>query len=84
MRPSFGCIIWDLLFEPMTADNVSLIVEDATNIVQLDGRVTIQTINLVEYEHGIQLQINLIYEPLNIVETFSLDFDRRTAESTIT
>jgi phage baseplate assembly protein W len=84
MRPSFGCIIWDLLFEPMTADNVSLIVEDATNIVQLDGRVAIQTINLVEYEHGIQLQINLIYEPLNIVDTFTLDFDRRTAESTLT
>lgn len=81
MRPDFGCIIWDLLFEPMTPDVINLMVEDATQIVELDGRVQIQNINLVEYDHGIQLQMNLLYTPLNIVEAFSLDFDRRTVES---
>lgn len=81
MRPDFGCIIWDLLFEPMTPDVINLMVEDATQIVEMDGRVQIQNINLVEYDHGIQLQMNLIYTPLNIVEAFSLDFDRRTVES---
>ena len=82
MRPDFGSIIWDMIFEPMTVDNVSLIVDDSTNIVQLDGRVALQSINLVEYEHGLQLQMNLYYDPLDIVEAFSLDFDRRTVEST--
>jgi phage baseplate assembly protein W len=81
MRPTFGSIIWDLLFEPMTADNVTLIVDDATNIVQSDGRITLRDINLVEYDHGIQLQMNLYYQPLDITENFSLDFDRRTLES---
>jgi phage baseplate assembly protein W len=81
MRPDFGSIIWDMIFEPMTVDNVTLIVDDSTSIVQMDGRVVLQSINLVEYDHGLQLQMNLYYDPLDIVEAFSLDFDRRTVES---
>ena len=84
MRPAYGSIIWDLLFEPMTVDNVSLIVDDATGIIQGDGRVVLNSINLVEYDHGIQLQMNLTYQPLNITESFSLDFDRRSVESATT
>lgn len=84
MRPAFGSIIWDMIFEPMTADNISLIVEDSTQIIQQDGRVSLTNINLVEYDHGIQLQMNLYYQPLDITESFSLDFDRRIVESTRT
>ena len=84
MRPDFGSIIWDVLFEPMTVDNVTLIVDDATTIVRSDGRVQLESINLVELDHGIQLQMNLFYAPLDIVESFSVDFDRRNVESTTT
>lgn len=82
MRPNFGSIIWDMLFEPMTVDVVSQIVDDATQIVQSDGRVELQSINLVELDHGIQLQMNLFYAPLNTVDAFQVDFDRRNVEST--
>ena len=82
MMPTFGSIIWDMIFEPMTAENVTLIVEDSTSIVQQDTRINLQSISLVEYDHGIQLQMNIYYQPLNIVEAFSLDFDRRTVENT--
>jgi len=82
MMPEFGCVIWDLMFEPMTDDNVMLVIDDATQIVQNDGRVQLKDINLVQYDHGIQLQMNLLYTPLNIVDQFSLDFDRRSLEST--
>lgn len=82
MRPDFGSIIWDLLFEPMNVDVVSQIVDDATQIVQSDDRVQLQSINLVELDHGIQLQMNLYYAPLNIVEAFQVDLDRRNVEST--
>jgi phage baseplate assembly protein W len=81
MRPEFGSIIWDLMFEPMTENTVQVILDDATQIIQTDGRVQLRDINLVEYEHGVQLQMNLLYAPLNIVEQFSLDFDRRNLES---
>jgi phage baseplate assembly protein W len=84
MRPDFGSIIWDMLFEPMTPDNVTLIVDDATRIVQSDNRISLTSINLVEYDHGIQLQMNLYYQPADITESFSLDFDRRSVESAAT
>lgn len=84
MRPEFGSIIWDLMFEPLTENTVQIMLEDATQIVQTDGRVQLRDLNLVEYEHGIQLQMNLFYTPLNLVEQFSLEFDRRNMESTTT
>jgi len=80
MMPTFGSIIWDMIFEPMTPENIAIIVDDSTQIVSQDTRIQLQSINLVEYDHGLQLQMNISYQPLNIVESFSLDFDRRTME----
>lgn len=80
MMPTFGSIIWDMIFEPMTPENIAIIVDDSTQIVAQDTRIQLQSINLVEYDHGLQLQMNISYQPLNIVESFSLDFDRRTME----
>ena len=81
MNPTFGCIIWDMLFEPMVEDNIQAILTDCYSIVAADSRVTINDINLIEYDNGIQLQMALYYQPLNIVDQFSLNFDRRNAES---
>lgn len=77
MNPTFGCIIWDMLFEPMTSDNIKAILDDCTTIVTNDGRVTINSINLIEYDNGIQLQMDLYYTKLNTVDQFSLNFDKR-------
>lgn len=84
MKPEFGSIIWDILFEPMTDDNVQLIVQDSYNIVAQDGRVSIRDIDVLQYDNGLKLQMNLFYQPLDIVEQFTLDFDRRSAESSQT
>ena len=81
MNPTFGCIIWDMLFEPMVEDNIQAILTDCYSIVAADSRVTINDINLIEYDNGIQLQMALYYQPLNIVDQFSLNFDRRSVES---
>ena len=81
MNPTFGCIIWDMLFEPMVEDNIQAILTDCYSIVAADSRVTINDINLIEYDNGIQLQMALYYQPLNTVDQFSLNFDRRNAES---
>lgn len=81
MNPTFGCIIWDMLFEPMTSDNIKAILDDCNTIVANDGRVTINSINLIEYDNGIQLQMDLYYTKLNTVDQFSLNFDRRNLEA---
>jgi phage baseplate assembly protein W len=81
MRPEFGCIIWDLLFEPMVDENIRLIVDDCTNIVSSDPRVSLNDIKVVEYDNGLQLQIDLTYNEFDITEQFRIDFDRRSVES---
>jgi phage baseplate assembly protein W len=83
MHPDFGSIIWDMLFEPMTSDNLQLIIDDCYQIVAADGRVQIRDIKLTEYDNGLQLQIDLYYQPLDIVEVFSIEFDRRSVENTL-
>lgn len=83
MRPDFGSIIWDMLFEPMVADNLQMIIDDCYQIVAADGRVQIRDIKLTEYDNGLQLQMDLYYQPLDIVEVFQIDFDRRNVETNI-
>jgi hypothetical protein len=72
-----------MLFEPMVADNLQMIIDDCYQIVAADGRVQIRDIKLTEYDNGLQLQMDLYYQPLDIVEVFQIDFDRRNVETTI-
>ncbi len=81
MRPEFGCIIWDLLFEPMTDENIQLCVDDCRTIVASDPRVTLQDIKVIQYDNGLQIQMDLFYPGQDIVETFLLDFDRRSVDT---
>jgi len=80
MNPTFGCIIWDMLFEPMSDTNVALIEEDVLSIVSADGRVSVQNFNLIQLDSGLQLQLDLYYAPANIVDAFSLNFDQQSAQ----
>jgi len=81
MRPEFGCIIWDLLFEPMIDENINAIVDDCRLIVGSDPRVTLNDIKVVEYDNGLQVQMDLYYPELDLVEQFKIDFDRRSVET---
>ena len=45
MMPTYGSIIHDLVFEPLTSDIRKLIIEDLTQIINDDPRVTLTSIN---------------------------------------
>lgn len=83
MMPTYGCRIWDLLFEPMTESNIELIVDEAKRVVQSDSRVKLNTINVKEVSHGIIINFNLFFEPWGVYENFSVEFDKRAAEGMI-
>lgn len=53
MNPNFGCVIWDLMFEPMTQDNIQAILDDCYSIVTSDGRVSINNIDIIQYDTGL-------------------------------
>lgn len=83
MLPDFGSIIWDMMFEPLTAANRELIEEDVRRIISSEPRVAIESLNVTNNEHGIMVAVNLFYTPLNAISTLEVAFDRRYAENTL-
>ena len=76
MRPDFGTIIWDALFEPLTEDLKDAIIEDVTQIVNYDPRLIVEGILVDEYEQGILVEARVRYRNTNQVETLKLLFDQ--------
>lgn len=80
MLPDFGSIAWDLLFEPFDGNVTSQIEEDTRNIIAQEPRVVLQDIQIFEFEHGLKLEVLLLFQPFNVVETLGVTFDKTLAE----
>jgi phage baseplate assembly protein W len=76
MRPDFGTIIWDALFEPMTEDLRDAIVENVIEIINYDPRIIADRVLVDEYENGILVEATIRYSNLNQVEDLKLLFDQ--------
>lgn len=74
-NPEFGCIIWDLLFEPLTDNLKQAIADNITEIVNYDPRIQVDRIIVDEYESGIIIECELSYLPYNISEQLVFKFD---------
>ena len=75
MNPDFGSIIWNMLYEPMTADVEATIIDDIKRIVNYDPRLRVDGVLINEFEHGLQVQIDLTFLPGNYAEQLRLDFN---------
>lgn len=78
MNPKFGTIIWDLLFEPLTEEIKSTIAEDIQNVVNYDPRISVDNIIITEYDHGLQLELELRYILTDQTTDLYLKFDRES------
>ena len=76
MQPTFGTIIWDLLFEPLTDQVRYLITENVSAIINYDPRVSTDKVMVIPYESGIQIQCTLTYRPYNLQQQLQLRFDQ--------
>jgi len=76
MNPTFGTIIWDLLFEPLTEELKAAITQNVNTIINYDPRVRAQNVIVTAYESGIQIECNLTYLPYNISQNLQLRFDQ--------
>lgn len=77
MRPDFGTIIWDALFEPMTDDLKDAIVENVVEIINYDPRIVAEKILVDEYEHGIIIEARIRYSNIDKTEELKLLFDQK-------
>ena len=78
MNPDFGTIIWDLLFEPLTTEIKTIIADDLKRIVNYDPRLAIDNVTIAEYQHGIQVGIELTFIETNQTDTMKMMFDKST------
>lgn len=74
-NPTFGTIIWDVLFEPLTETLKEAIIKNVTDIINYDPRVSVDSVIVDSYESGIQIECILTYLPYSISETLRLKFD---------
>ena len=82
MQPNFGSMIWNMLFEPLTEETRQIIVDDVKTVVGYDPRVNVSNVLVTQYDHGIQLIVELTYTPNNQLETLVLNFDNKSRSLT--
>tara|TARA_A100001011_G_C14132379_1_gene766038 strand:- start:400 stop:837 length:438 start_codon:yes stop_codon:yes gene_type:complete len=75
--PKFGTIIWDLLYEPFTIDLQEAIVQNVTEIVNFDSRISVEEIVVDTYEQGITVDCTLTFLPYSISENLRFKFDQK-------
>lgn len=78
MQPNFGSDVWSYLFEPMTEKIKAAITEDVKNVVKYDPRTRVSNVIVTQFEHGIQLEVELFYVPQNLTDLVSFTFDNRS------
>lgn len=76
MNPTFGTIIWDLLFEPLTPQIKDLITQNVNTIINYDPRLQAENVTVTSYDQGIQIECTLKYLPYNIQQSLQLRFDQ--------
>jgi len=76
MNSEFGSIIWNILFEPLTADVKALVVGDIQRVLAYDPRVRIDNVLVDQLDAGLQVQIELTVLPDNYSDVINLQFNR--------
>jgi len=76
MRPEFGTIVWDLLFEPLTEDVQQAIIDDVKQVVNYDPRITVEKMLVDSYDNGILIELNIRIKNSNQTDVLNLKFDQ--------
>lgn len=80
MRPSYGSVIHELLFNPFDDFTKQEIIDDSERIVSSEPRVRLIDIDVAETDHGIKLAIELQFLPSYTVDQLYVNFDRNNKE----
>ena len=76
MNPNFGTIIWNILFEPFTEEIKSAIVDDINKIVKYDPRIEVDSVEVTQFDHGLQVNLSLTYIPTDQTGLMKMRFDQ--------
>ena len=76
MNPTFGTIIWDLLFEPLTPEVKQQISDDLNRILNYDPRATPTQINIVQADNGFLIELTLLMNGTDQTQNMRIAFDK--------
>jgi len=82
MNPDFGTIIWDMIFEPLDENTKSTVMQDVNRIIANDPRVAAQNVVVTQYEHGLQIEIALLYVSTDQRSLLTVQFDQKSKQVT--
>jgi len=76
MMPTYGSIVHDMIFEPLTPDVKGLIRQDLTEIINEDPRVNLESIVIDESEHTLNIQILVSIIPTSEKVELTVNLER--------
>jgi phage baseplate assembly protein W len=82
MQPGFGSVIWSMMFEPLTEETKNLIQADVNKVVGYDPRTKVTNVIITQFDHGVQLDIEMEYLPSNQSDELRLTFDNASQKLT--
>ena len=76
MMPTYGSIIHDLIFEPLTDDVKEIIDIDINSIIDDDPRVSINTLNITDDDHSLNIKLSVSIIPTGEVVELTVNLER--------
>ena len=74
-NPDFGTNIWLYLMDPLDDETRNAVIEEVEAIINYDPRVEMDSIEVNDYEQGLQVKVSVIYTGYGIGESMDLLFD---------
>ena len=75
-NPNFGSSLWSVVFDPLTATSKQAIIDDVKAVVSYDPRINVTDVTVVEYDQGIQIELDLEYVNSDFTDQIKLRFDQ--------
>jgi phage baseplate assembly protein W len=83
-NPDFGSNLWSIVFDPLTTATKQAIIEDINAVASYDPRISVTSVNVVEYEQGVQVELDLEYVKEDLTSSLKLQFDQDSQSLTVT
>lgn len=74
MNPEFGSNVPLMVMEPLDEQIRQAIIADVKEVIANDPRLVASSVNLREFEQGIQISIEMVYPEYDLSNTINLTF----------
>lgn len=74
-NPNFGTNIWLYLMDPLDDETRNAVIEDVEEIINYDPRIEMDSIEVNDYEQGLQVKVSILYTGYGLGESMDLLFD---------